>query len=175
MDEAAPVEARALRGDDVLADPLVRELLALRLVGVLGTIARDGTPHLTPLWFADAGGAIVMATGASSQKVAHLEHDPRATLVVHDSRAGLDVRGASVSGAVEVVRGDEAGPLVGLVHRRYVDARAERLPAVAAFLGSDDVALRLVPVRGWTWDQRGTPAARDVAASGWALPLEPTS
>jgi hypothetical protein len=73
-----------------------------------------------------------------------------------------------------VVAGPEAAPLVERVHARYVAVEA-RLPEVAGFLASDDVALRFVPERAWTWDQRGTPANRVLRASGGALPLEPTS
>jgi hypothetical protein len=175
VEHGAPVEARGLRGEAVLADPLVRELLGLRLVAVLGTLASDGAPHLTPLWFADGGDAIVMATGSGSRKLANLARDARATLVLHDSRAGFDVRGASIAGTVEIVTGERAVPLVELVHRRYVAASAESLPAVGAFLASDDVALRLVPDSAWTWDQRHTDAARELRELAGALPLEPTA
>lgn len=160
-----PEHARLLRGDEVLADPLVRELLGKRLVAVLATIGPEGVPHLTPLWFADDGPAIAMATGAASTKVENLERDARASLVLHDSKAGFAVCGASIEGRVELVGGEAAVALVDRVHARYVASDA---PEVLEFFASDDVALRLVPERAWTWDQRGTQAAR----AGGALPLD---
>jgi PPOX class probable F420-dependent enzyme len=175
VSESAPAPSRVLEGAAVFGDPLVEELLGLRLVAVLGTVGRDGLPHLTPIWFAADDEAIVMATSSSSRKVAYLERDPRAALALHDSRAGFEVCGVSMTGRVEFVRGTEAAPLVERVHARYVDASAEGLPDVADFLASDDVALRFLPERAWTWDQRATAASQALRASGGGLPLTPTS
>ena len=159
----------------MLADSLVRELLGQRLVAVLGTVGSAGVPHLTPIWFADGGDAILLATASSSRKVANLRRDPRAALVLHDSRPGFEVCGVSIEGRCAVVSGPGAAELVERVHRRYVAADAGRLREVSAFLASDDVALQFSPERAWTWDQRGTAASRELRASGGALPLTPTS
>jgi PPOX class probable F420-dependent enzyme len=160
-----PEPAQVLRGAAVFSDPLVRELLGKRLIAVLATIGPEGLPHLTPLWFADGGDAIVMATGSGSRKLENLRGDPRASLVLHDSKAGCYVCGASIEGRVEVLEGEEAAPLVELVHGRYV---VPGVPEVDEFLAGDDVALRLRPERAWTWDQRETPAGRTRAG----LPLD---
>ena len=174
-EEVTTSPSRRLRGPDVLADPLVRELLAARLVGVLSTVEPDGSVHAVPLWVCDVGGAILTATFSRSRKVQNLERDPRATLVVHDSRPGFEVCGASIRGHVEIVRGAEAAPLVERVHRRYLSADGYELPAAREFLGGDDVALRFVPESAFTWDERANPAAAALRDAGGALPLEPTT
>lgn len=165
----------SLRGTAVLADPLVRELLALRLVGVLATIEPDGGVHAVPLWLCPGDGAIILATFSRSRKVRNLERDPRATLVLHDSRPGLEVCGASIRGAVEIVRGAAAVPLVERVHRRYLDDVGYALPEAREFLRGDDVALRFRPESATTWDERGNPASAALRAAGGAYPLEPTT
>jgi PPOX class probable F420-dependent enzyme len=168
-----PTPSRLLRGD-VLADPLVRELVEARLVGVLATAEPSGRIHAVPMWFALDGETLVLATGSRSRKARNLRREPVATLVVHDSRPGMEVCGASIFGRVEIVAGAAAGPLVSRVHRRYVDARAVALAPVAAFLASDDVALRLSPEEAFTWDERASEAARALREVGGALPLVPT-
>jgi PPOX class probable F420-dependent enzyme len=170
-----PTPSRQLVGAAVMCDPLVRELLALRLVSVLATLEPDGSVHAVPMWFAHEDEAILLATGSRSRKVRDLERDPRATLVVHDSRPGFEVCGASICGTVEIVRGARAESLVDVVHRRYVSPEGERLPGAAAFLASDDAALRLTPSTAVTWDERGSDAARELRAAGAAHALEPTS
>ncbi len=92
-------------------------------------------------------------------------------MVVHDSRPGFEVCGASIAGTIEVVTGPAARPLIDLVHRRYVSPRAEETPAARAFLESDDTALRLRPESALTWDERGSEANESLRASGAALPL----
>lgn len=170
-----PTPSRGLRGDAVLGDPLVRELLAARLVGVLTTLERDGSVHAVPLWLSGENGEIVFATGSASRKVRNLERDPRATLVLHDSRPGAEVCGASLRGRVEIVRGPEARPLIQRVHRRYVTAGGLARPEMKEFLKFDDVALRFHPDAAVTWDERASAAARVLRESGEALPLEPTT
>ena len=172
---AAPTPSRGLTGAAVLADPLVQELLEARLVGVLATLEPDGAVHAIPLWYALDGEAIVFATGSASRKVRNLRRDPRATLVLHDSRPGFEVCGASIRGRVELVEGDAAKPLVERVHRRYVTPAGELLPAAGEFLASDDLAVRLVPAAAFTWDERASAAARELRDAGAVLPLEPTT
>ena len=174
-DSATPTPSRELRGGAVFTDPLARELLAARSVGVLATIEPDGAVHAVPMWFAPLTDAIVLATGSSSRKVRNLERDDRATLVVHDSRPGCEVCGLSMRGRVEIVPADEADPLVELVHARYITPEGANLAAAAAFLASDDVALRFVPERTITWDERNSAAAESLRSHGGALPLESTA
>jgi PPOX class probable F420-dependent enzyme len=170
-----PQPSRVLQGDAILEDALVRELLALRLVGVLATVEPDGSVHAVPMWVSGDDGDIVLATGSRSRKARNLERDPRATLVLHDSRPGGEVCGVSLRGRVELIRGEEATRLVERVHHRYVRPEGLRLPEVEAFLSFDDVALRFHPETAVTWDERSGDAARALRQSGHALPLEPTT
>ncbi|HLB04846.1 MAG TPA: pyridoxamine 5'-phosphate oxidase family protein [Gaiellaceae bacterium] len=175
MDEHAPTPSRGLRGAEVLHDPLARELLSLRLVATLATLEPDCSIHAVPMWFALDREAVVLATGSRSRKVRNLERDPRASLVVHDSRPGFEVCGITMRGRVEIVRGEVAVPLVERVHRRYVHESGNRVAAASELLASDDVALRFLPERGLTWDERGSEAARALADAGAAHALESTS
>ena len=167
--------SRAIAGASVLDDPLVDELLAARLVANLATFNRDGTIHLVAVWFARDASTIVLATGSRSQKVRNAERDPRATVMVHDSRAGYEVCGFTFSGRIEVIRGQKAIALVERVHRRYLAASAGRFSAVREALAADDVALRFHPEKALTWDERGSAQAQALAGTGEAHPLEPTS
>lgn len=175
MSDPGPTPSRALHGPKALVDPLVAELLGKRLVAVLATHEPDGGIHAVAVWYAVDGDAVVLATGSRSRKVANLGREPRATLTLHDSRPGYEVCGACLLGRAEVVRAPAAGPLVARVHDRYVDPGADALPAVRPYLESDDVAIRFVPERAFTWDERDSDAARALAESGLAIGLEPTS
>jgi PPOX class probable F420-dependent enzyme len=159
----------------VLADRLVQELLAARLIGVLATLEPDGSIHAVPMWTAPSKDEILLATGSGSRKVRNLQRDPRATLVLHDSRPGAEVCGASIRGRVEVIRGAAARPLIARVHGRYVSDRGLSVREVSEFLASDDVALRFAPETATTWDERPSAAARALRETGRALPLEPTT
>jgi len=169
-----PTPSRRLRGDAVLADALVRELLEARLVAVLATFDRERAIHAVPMWYEAGEDAIVLATSSRSRKVRNLERDPRATLVLHDSRPGFEVCGVSIAGTVEIVPVASAPPLVELVHSRYVTAEGAADPAAAEFLESDDVALRLRPASAMTWDERDSDASAALRRRRGALHLVPT-
>jgi PPOX class probable F420-dependent enzyme len=171
---STPTPSRDRDAGATLSDPLVRELLAARLVGVLATLRPEGTIDAVPVWYAAREGSVILATSSRSRKVRNLEAHPRATLVLHDSRPGYEVCGASIAGTVEIVRPPRAQALVDLVHERYLLSEAARDPTVEAFLASDDVALLLTPAASVTWDERASEAAEIVRARGWALPLVPT-
>lgn len=170
-----PGPSRRLQGKEaVLHDPLVRELLEARLVCVLATYDAAGVIHAVPLWYAGDDSCVLLAAASRSRKVRNLEGDPRGTLVVHDSRPGYEVCGVSMAGRVAIVRGPDAGELVDRVHRRYVDEAVWGNTAVAAFLASDNVALRFFPESALTWDERGSEANVALRGLGGALPLTPT-
>jgi PPOX class probable F420-dependent enzyme len=171
----APTPSRTLRGAVILRDPLIRELVDATLIAILSTLEPDGSIHGVPVWYANGGDAIVFGTGSRSRKVRNLRRDPRASVVLHDSRPGMEICGASIRGVVEIVEGEAALPLIGQVHRRYLTAAALRLPETVAFLAGDDVALRFHPEAAVTWDERDSTAADIVRRTGGAIPLEPTT
>ena len=165
---------RVLRDTAVLDDPLVAELVGARLVGVLATFDPAGVIHAIPMWYAAQEGVVLFATSSRSRKVRNIEVDPRATLVLHDSRPGYEVCGASIVGTVDVVRPPHARPLVDRVHERYVAVEAAADPTALSFLESDDVALRLTPVSAVTWDHRASEGSRILREHGWARSLVST-
>ena len=168
-------QSRVLRGDAVLRDPLVSELVEARLIGVLATFDPAGVIHAIPMWYAPYDDAVLFATSSRSRKVRNLVDDPRATLVLHDSRPGYEVCGASIVGAIEVVRPPDAQELIHRVQSRYVAIElASDDPTALSFLESDDVALRLTPSSAFTWDHRPSEGSRILRARGWARPLVTT-
>jgi PPOX class probable F420-dependent enzyme len=62
----------------------------------LGTTARDGSPHVSPVWFVLDGEEIVFTTGRDRVKGQHMRRDPRVAVLVDDERppfAFVHVRG----------------------------------------------------------------------------------
>lgn len=170
-----PTPSRTLHRDEILRDPLVRELVEARLIAVLSTLEPDGSIHAIPVWYADGGDTIMFGTGSRSRKVRNVRRDPRVTVTLHDSRPGMEICGASIRGAVEVVENDAARPLIEQVHRRYLTEDGRRLHEVVEFLRFDDIALRFHPQSAVTWDERGSAAAEAVRRTGGGLELVPTT
>ena len=69
----------------------VRAFLQDTRFAVIGTTNRDGSPHLTALWYEVRGDTVVMNTGTASKKVRNLKRDPRASVTVVDSKEARHV------------------------------------------------------------------------------------
>jgi PPOX class probable F420-dependent enzyme len=54
--------------------------------GKLATTRADGSPHVTPIWFALDGDEIVFTTHHTSVKARNIARDPRVSLCVDDER-----------------------------------------------------------------------------------------
>lgn len=152
-------------------EPLATELLTAPHVATLATHDADGAIHAVAMWFQwDGAETIHLPTSGASRKVRNVRRDPRATVLVHDSRGGLDVRGLTLAGHIEVLEGAEASAIADAVHRRYVEAHGLALAPVADFLAYDDVVLALAIEQASGWDETATEAARALRTSGAAIP-----
>lgn len=73
-----------------------RDLLESPATAVLVTLATDGSPHATPVWFLYEGGRLQVSTAEDRKKAVHLRQDPRLSLTIVDPRNPLsyvEVRG----------------------------------------------------------------------------------
>lgn len=79
-----------------------RALLEEPAFATLATVGNDGAPQLTVMWCRLDGDDLLMVTPASAHKVAHLQRDPRASLVV--TRPGNPYHYLELRGQIEVQR-----------------------------------------------------------------------
>jgi PPOX class probable F420-dependent enzyme len=152
------VSGRSRKSADVLKTPLARELLAAPLIATLATHSLDGSIHLVPMWFLWNGREVLIPTSSSTRKVRNLERDPAATVMIDDSRSGLDLRGLTIAGRVTITGPPTSFRLNRSIHLKYVTPAQRDTQVVDAYLGTDDVTLRVRPERAFTWNLRDTPA-----------------
>ena len=69
-------------------------------VGVVTTLREDGSPHSTIVWVDVEGDKVSFNTARGRAKPKHLEHDPRASLLMVDPNDSY--KWVAVSGPVEV-------------------------------------------------------------------------
>jgi PPOX class probable F420-dependent enzyme len=115
-------------------------------VAVLATLRRDGGVLLSPVWHEWRDGGFNVWTGADDVKTRHLRRDPRASILVAESRQPL--RGIEVRGLARIIE-DGAVETAVRIASRYIGPEKG-----AAYVGSgaDDVILRLEPGDLRVWD-----------------------
>ena len=175
MDE--PDSERRLHGDEASwPTPLVQRA-ARRAARRRPRDLRSGRRRSTPFRCGTRGTKTrsSLATSSSSRKVRNLERDARATFVLHDSRPGFEVCGASIVGTVggrAVAGGHTPRPARPRALRQSRRRRgSERLRSSSPRTTSHSALARLPPSRGTS--ARALQRVHSRSLHG-ALPLVPT-
>lgn len=149
------------RAQIVMSETEITEFLERSRIMTLASLGKNGTPHLTAMWYGLVDGEIWFETKGKSQKAVNLRRDPRVTVLVEAGDTYDQLRGVSIEGRAEIVEDPEALFKVGVsVWERYTGPYTEELrPMVEAMLNKR-VAIRVVPERVRSWDHRklGMPA-----------------
>jgi nitroimidazol reductase NimA-like FMN-containing flavoprotein (pyridoxamine 5'-phosphate oxidase superfamily) len=132
----------------------LQELLARRLIASLATLDAKGGIHLVPLWYMVRKHTLLFPTSSASRKVKNLAQSSVATAMIHSATAGPDLRGAMITGPVEVLTGSDANRLNRMIHLRYMTPAGMHQSEVLDILSHDDVTLRLQIERVVTWKFR---------------------
>jgi hypothetical protein len=69
----------------------------------VASTGRDGSPHVTPLWFAWDGAALWLTSIVRSQRWTDLQRDNRVSVVVDAGGPFTELRGVELRGRAEVV------------------------------------------------------------------------
>jgi PPOX class probable F420-dependent enzyme len=161
-----PREVNPGEGTGALADGLAREILDSRLIANLATFNSDGSIHLVGMWFLWDGEALLIPTNRQTRKARNVERDPRATVMIDDSKGGFDLRGVTLVCEADLVDAPASRELNRRVHLKYVTESGLELDAVKRYLATDDVTVRLRPTKVSSWDLRSTAQGRALLQSG---------
>lgn len=121
---------------------------------VLGTIGKDGMPHMVTLYYGvDPEGRIVISSFAKAQKVVNCERDPRATITVESGDTYHEIKSVMAQCNVEIVR-DYEEMRAAMQYIRSANPRPHTEEAQEQIRASyaKRVVLRLTPYRFISWD-----------------------
>jgi PPOX class probable F420-dependent enzyme len=118
--------------------------LAVPRVGILTTLRADGSPVAVPVWFEWDGAAVRLFSSVTSGKIARLERDARASLLVANS-VGEPEAWVAFDGAATITR-DGAFELAERLAGRYWDMQDPERQATLALWRESAAALRVVEI-----------------------------
>ena len=139
-----------------MSDAEVADFLAASKTVTCATIARDGRPHLMPLWYVLRGGELWSWTYAKSQKVRNLERDARCTLQVEAGTEYTELRGVMLDCDAVIHRElEDVAALGAEIAGRYGGAApGPELGAAMRRQAAKRVGLQFVERRRVSWDHR---------------------
>ena len=120
----------------------------------VATINRDGTPHLSTLWFDIVEGDIVFETFTKSQKIKNLERDPRISCLLEDGLVYEKLRGVQINGTAELHSDPATVHLYarGVMERNNPEIPGEMLDAFAESMSTKRTAVIIKAEHIATWD-----------------------
>lgn len=147
-----PKRRDAIRMSDEEVWKFVEERKSLQVA----TLNRDGSPHLTTLWFAVLDGDIVFETFTKSQKIRNLQRDPRIAVLVEDGTTYAELRGVSINGRAELYSEPEQVHRYALavMRRNQPEIPVDQLDGVARMMAAKRTAVVVKAERIVSWDHR---------------------
>lgn len=120
----------------------------------VGTLERDGSVHLSTLWFALVDGRIVFETYTKSQKIKNLERDTRITVLAEDGDVYEKLRGVMIKGTATLVVDPDEVYAVGLavLARNQPEVSAPDREAAARFMSTRRTVVIVEPTKTVSWD-----------------------
>ena len=120
----------------------------------VATINRDGSPHLTTLWFAIVDGQIVLETFTKSQKVVNLKRDPRIAALLESGEVYDQLRGVSINAMAELVSDvDEVHRMhMAVLRRNTPEIPEDVLDKAIAAMAPKKTAILIKPEKVMSWD-----------------------
>jgi PPOX class probable F420-dependent enzyme len=131
---------------------LVEESKSLQVA----TLNRDGSPHLTTLWFAVVDGALVFETYTKSQKIRNLERDPRIAVLVERGETYDQLRGVSINARAELVTDPKRVHRLALavMKRNQPGVPEDVLEKLAERMAAKRTGVIVRPEKIVSWDHR---------------------
>ena len=132
--------------------PFIEERKSLQVA----TLNRDGSPHLTTLWFAVVDGEICFETYTKSQKIVNLERDARVSVLLEDGEVYNELRGVSIAGRAELHKDPEVVQRYAsqVLIRNNPDVPKDTMAEAAKMLASKRTAVVIKPEKIVSWDHR---------------------
>jgi len=124
------------------------DLLKLPILATLGTVRKDGSILLSPVWHEWADGGFSLAIWAGDIKAKNIHRNPRVTMLVAEQSPPY--RGIEICGDATVENVPDLMPLVRRLAQRYMGTRAG-LEYAETFVHDDLALVRLAPgaIRAW--------------------------
>ena len=122
----------------------IEEFLQVPRFATVGTIRKNGTPQLTPVWYLYEGGKLYITMYVNSVKYRNLSRDPRIALCIAGNHP--DARAVMIYGTVELVLEESpwVDDIVWRLTRRYHDSDEEARTYMESPAGEGDSVLVVV-------------------------------
>jgi len=123
-------------------DPKVEKFLKGKYFGKLATTMKDGSPHVTPIWYMLEDGKVLVNTTTSRVKYFNIKRDNRVCLLVDDGYPHV-----IVFGKARMAKERDANKDIESLAIRYTGAQAGRKAARERYWKQERATIEITPER----------------------------
>lgn len=123
-------------------DPKAESFLKGRHFGKIATIRKDGSPHVTPMWYMYEGGKLIVNTTTSRVKFYNIRRDPRVCFLVDDGYPYVMIHGKA-----RIASERDANKDIEALAIRYTGEEAGRKAARERYWKDQRVSIEIIPER----------------------------
>jgi PPOX class probable F420-dependent enzyme len=123
-------------------DPEVETFLGGKYFGKIATIKRDGSPHVTPIWYMLDEGKLFVNTTTDRVKYRNIKRDPRVSFVVDDGYPYVMIQGRA-----RIATERDANKDIETLAIRYTGEEKGKKAARERYWKQPRVSIEIVPSR----------------------------
>ncbi|MDG7007478.1 MAG: PPOX class F420-dependent oxidoreductase [Nitrososphaerota archaeon] len=120
--------------------PKAEEFLKGKHFGKLATVRKDGSPHVTPIWYMLESGRLFVNTTTGRVKYHNIRRDPRVSFLVDDGYPYV-----MVEGRARIAEERDAKKDIETLAVRYTGEEAGRKAAKERYWKDPRVSIEIVP------------------------------
>jgi PPOX class probable F420-dependent enzyme len=126
----------------VKLDPRAEKFLRGKYFGKLATTMKDGSPHVTPIWYMLENGKILVNTTTNRVKYFNMKRDSRVCFLVDDGYSYV-----IMFGRARMAKERDANRDIETLAIRYTGARAGRKAARDRYWKQERATIEIIPER----------------------------
>ncbi|MGA2973027.1 MAG: pyridoxamine 5'-phosphate oxidase family protein [Candidatus Bathyarchaeia archaeon] len=113
--------------------------------------ARNGVPHITPVWYLHDGSNFFVSTGTKTRMARDIKKNPNVSLTIDSSDGMFRHKCVIVNGLAQLSR--EGHPEVTRrIYQRYLGREGLEHPFAKQLLDDDQYVITIIPQKILTWD-----------------------
>ena len=120
--------------------PKAEEFLKGKHFGKLATLRKDGSPHVTPIWYMREGGRLFVNTTTNRVKYYNIKRDPRVSFLVDDGYPYV-----MVEGKARIAEERDPKKDIEALAIRYTGEEAGRKAARERYWKDPRVSIEIIP------------------------------
>ncbi len=124
----------------VAISPKAAEFLSAPHFGKIATVKKDGSPHVTPIWFMLEDGKVIINTTTDRVKYWNVRRDPRVSFLVDDGYPYV-----MMEGTARVANERDANRDIEALAIRYTGEARGRKSAREVYWKQKRVSLEILP------------------------------